>query len=250
MSKALRTAFFECLGTAVLVFVGVGSIGVSLLFGAFEGLGIAIVWGTGVALGILVSYKNCPAHLNPAVSLAFTITGDISIREMLVAWIAQTIGALIGALGVLACLWQINPARIADSTEAVLIDHHPAPGIISDISALDAGVLEMLGTGFLVFMIFVIVKYIQSAFLRAIFIGTVVTLIIIPLGPLTQAALNPARDIGPRIIAALSGQDTTAFASMGWIVAYMLGPFAGGVLGLICFKGFDLLTSKKTPSAA
>jgi glycerol uptake facilitator protein len=245
MSKGLRTALFECLGTAVLVFVGVGSIAVSLLFGTFGSLGIAIVWGAGVALGILVSYKNCPAHLNPAVSLAFTITGDISIREMLVAWTAQTIGALLGGLGVLASLWQIDARRIAESTEAVLIDHYPAPGIVSDITALDAGFVEMLGTGFLVFMIFIIVKYIPSAFLRAILIGSVVTLIIIPVGPLTQAALNPARDIGPRIIAALSGQDTTAFASMGWIVAYMLGPFAGGVLGLFVYKGVDFLTPKK-----
>ena len=88
----------EFLGTFILVFIGCGSVAVSVLFSAYGGLfQVAAVWGIGVTLAIYVSRGLSCAHLNPAVSIAFVVAGRMSARKLPVYLGAQFPAAFAAA---------------------------------------------------------------------------------------------------------------------------------------------------------
>ena len=89
----------EALGTFLLVLFGCGSVAVSVLFGAHQGLmPVALAWGIGVMLAIYLTRHLSCAHLNPAVSLAMVVSGRMPIRKLPVYVIAQFAGAVLAGL--------------------------------------------------------------------------------------------------------------------------------------------------------
>ena len=96
--KLLKECLGEALGTFTLVFIGCGSVALAALFGTFSSLlEVAIVWGVGVALAIFISRKWCPAHLNPAVSVAFFLENLLSITRLPLYILSQIIGAFLAS---------------------------------------------------------------------------------------------------------------------------------------------------------
>jgi len=245
----------ELLGTFILVFFGCGSVAVTVLFEAHQGLfQVAGVWGIGVMLAIYATRHLSCAHLNPAVSLAMVLGRRMTVRKLPVYLMGQFIGAFLAAL-VLYALFSHSISAYEtlhgitrgtpDSIKTAMIfaEFYPNPGGngVAAVSYWNALGGETAGTFLLVVMIFSLTEGCNVGrpddALAPLFIGLTVTAIISVLAPLTQAGLNPARDFGPRLFAWLAGWGAAALPDQrfGFVVIYVLGPFAGGAAAGLLF---------------
>lgn len=246
--KYKREFFGEMIGTFLLVLFGCGSVAVTVLFEAHQGLfQIALAWGIGVTLAIYATRHLSCAHLNPAVSLAMVIGKRMAIRRLPVYMLAQFAGAFIAA-AVIFGLFGASIARYeqthsiergtAESVQTAMMfgEFYPNPDAVSvaSVSLLTAFAAESFGTFLLVMMIFTLTEGCNLGRprdeLSPVFIGLTVGSIICLLAPLTQAGLNPARDFSPRLFAWLAGWRSAALpdAVGGFFWVYVLGPFFGG----------------------
>lgn len=236
----------ELIGTFLLVLFGCGSVAVSVLFGAYQGLlQIAFVWGAGVSLAIYATRHLSCAHLNPAVTLAMVTSGRMIRRKMPVYLLAQFLGAFLAGL---ALYYLFGPSIVSfentqhiirGSSESIQTakmfgEFYNQPGGSAVVSMPLAVTAEAFGTFLLVLMIFSLTEGCNLGrphdSLAPIFIGLTVTAIICLLAPLTQAGLNPARDFGPRMVSWLFGWGPAAFPDHfgGFFFVYILGPVIGG----------------------
>lgn len=254
----------ELLGTFILVMFGCGSVAVSVLFNAHQGLfQIAIVWGIGVTLAIYATRHLSCAHLNPAVTVAMVTSKRMSIRKMPVYLLAQFLGAFIAGL-MLYLLF--NPSIVVfenthhiirGTTESMNVakmfgEYYQLPGSTAAVSMTLAMLAEGFGTLLLVLMIFTLTEGCNLGRpddnTAPIFIGLTVTIIICLIAPLTQAGLNPARDFGPRIVAWIFGWGAAAFPDHtgGFFFVYVLAPLLGGqAAGLIFTNLMESLMNNK-----
>lgn len=245
----------EALGTFILTLFGCGSVAVAVLFGDYGSIfQIAIVWGLAVTLAIYVTRHICPAHLNPAVSVAMVVGKRMSIGELAPFLMAQFIGAFIAG-GLLLLLFNpsIETYELAHGIErgtAASVDtarmfgeFYPNPGdaTVATVSMPLAIVAEAVGTFVLVLFIFCFTEDCNvgrpDSNIAPLFIGLTVSVCITLIAPFTQAGLNPARDFGPRLVAWLGGWDNAAFpdATGGFFFVYILGPILGGVVATLFF---------------
>ncbi len=255
-SEHISNFLGELIGTFILVFFGCGSIVVSILFSSHSGLfQIAAIWGIGVALAIYATRHISCAHLNPAVSIAMVVADRMSARKLLSYLLGQFTGAFLAA----AFLYILFSSSIAqyeningilrgspDSIKTAMMfgDFYPNPGLGYEVvvSTMNAFLAEMAGTFALVFLIFSLTDGCNVGrpddSLSPLFIGLSITIIISIIAPLTQAGLNPARDLSPRVFAYLAGWGEAAFpdAHWGFFTVYILGPVAGGILAALLFE--------------
>jgi len=227
----MRAFFGEFLGTFILVFVGCGTVAIEVLFGVFGHIiPIALMWGGGVALAIFASRKWCPAHLNPAVSMAFWLTKEISTLKLLLFTIAQFIGAFVSAL----FLYLIFNNSILEFEPVKTVATAKMFGEYYSVDTSDAFLYELVGTAFLVMMIFWIVTKVTSKNLIPVLIGLVVSIAIVFIAPYTQCGINPARDFAPRLFSYLMGWERAAFYQEP-IKVYVIAPFFGAGIGCMVF---------------
>ncbi|MEI6420685.1 MAG: MIP/aquaporin family protein [Lentisphaerota bacterium] len=249
-----KNAFLgEALGTFILVLFGCGSVAVSVLFDAHHGLmQVALAWGIGVALAIYLTRHLSCAHLNPAVSLAMVFGGRMSSRKLPVYLSAQFAGAILAGLALYALFAPsiagfenahgiIRGSAESARTAMMFGEYYPAPGCNAVVSMPLAIATEAFGTFLLTLMIFALTEGCNVGrpdnTLAPIFIGLTVTSIICLIAPLTQAGLNPARDLGPRLVAWLMGWGNAAFPdhSGGFFFVYVMGPLIGGISASVFF---------------
>ncbi len=225
--KYPREFIGEALGTFVLVLFGCGSVAVTVLFDAHQGLmQVALAWGIGVTLAIYLTRHLSCAHLNPAVSLAMVIGGRMSARKLPVYLVAQLAGAILAALALYSlfapsiALYENAHGIIRGATESVKTamifgEYYPNPSGAAVVSLPLAMGAEAFGTFLLALMIFALTEGCNVGrpddALAPVFIGLTVTSVICLIAPLTQAGLNPARDLGPRLVAWLMGWGDAAF---------------------------------------
>jgi MIP family channel proteins len=219
--NASRTArcLSELLGTYLLVLIGPGTVVlVSLVQGtiSFEGfIVIGFAFGGTVALIILLLGRISGAHINPAITLAHTVVGKTS-RDMFVPYLSsQFLGALLGALTLKLIFGSTGSTADLGTTK-----------LASGISAPAGILLETAGTFLLAMSGFVASSRIHKKSGEALLIGTTLFLLILALGPLTGASLNPARSLGPAIA---SGYLTNLYV-------YWIGPLAGGLIAGLLFR--------------
>ena len=252
---SIKELLGEFIGTFILVFVGCGAVGVTILFAWFDSLlAVAIIWGIGVTLAIFASRKLSFAHLNPAVSFAMTLARQISIGKFFSYTISQTIGAFAAAAALYALLSGelvafeatngIVRGTVESQNSAMMFgEFFPNPGYADqlNVTAYLACAMEALGTFLLVTSIFWLVqlKKLNKNFIP-ILIGLTVTLIICFVAPYTQAGLNPARDFGPRVVAYLNGWENAAFpaTNFGFLTVYILSPLFGGAVAFYMMRFF------------
>ncbi len=218
----------ELVGTAMLIILGGGVVAaVSLTKSKGFGAGFLMVtvgWGFAVFAGVTVSYKS-GGQLNPAVSLAQAILGNITIGEMLLYWVAQMLGAIIGSV----VLWLAYKQHF---------DEEPDPaaklGVFSTGPAIRSYgwnlVTEIIGTFVLVFTVIAFTNGKTPAELGAVPVAFLVIAIGVSLGGPTGYAINPARDLGPRIAHAflpIKGKGSSDW-SYAWVP--VVGPLVGGAL--------------------
>lgn len=243
----------ETLGTFVLVLFGCGSVAVSMLFDAYQGImQIALAWGFGVTLAIYLTRHLSCAHLNPAVSLAMVVGKRMSIRKLPVYLIAQFTGAFLAGIALYLLFGPsisayenahniIRGTAESVQTAKMFGEYYPSPGTSAIVSMPLAMGAEAFGTFLLVLMILALTEGCNigrpTDAIAPLFIGLTVTSIICLIAPLTQAGLNPARDFGPRLIAWLTGWGAAAFPDQngGFFFVYILAPLLGGILAALFF---------------
>ncbi|MDR7251553.1 glycerol uptake facilitator protein [Nocardioides sp. BE266] len=219
----------EVLGTATLLLLGCGVVANAVLprtngnGGGF--LMINFGWGIAVFAGVFVAYKS-GAHLNPAVTLGLLASGaDLSLADVVTYIAGQMVGAFLGA--VLA--WMAYKEHFTDEDAAAedkLAVFSTMPAIRSSAWNL---VTEVVGTFVLVF---VIISFGNTpSELGPLAVALLVVGIGASLGGPTGYAINPARDLGPRIAHAVLPIPNKG--SSGWWYAWVpvAGPVVGGVLG-------------------
>ncbi|MCL1940087.1 MAG: aquaporin family protein [Desulfovibrionaceae bacterium] len=253
MLTSQRECVGELLGTFILVLIGCGSVAVSVLFEALQGLfQIAAVWGLGVALAIYATRHLSCAHLNPAVTLAMAVSGRMNAGKAPVYILAQFAGALLaglvlyGLFGPSIAAYESAHGIVRGSAESVLTarmfgEYYQLPGGAAVVSMPLAMAAEGFGTFMLVFIIFSLTEGCNLGRpdhnLAPLFIGLTVTVLICLLAPLTQAGFNPARDFGPRLVAWAAGWREAAFPdrSGGFLLVYILAPILGGQAAALFF---------------
>ncbi len=243
----------ETLGTFLLVLFGRGSVAVSVLFGAYQGImQIAMVWGIGVTLAIYLTRHLSCAHLNPAVSVAMVMGRRMLARKLPVYLIAQFTGAILAGFviyllfGPSISAYESLHKIIRGTPESVQTarmfgEYYNSAGSAAVVSLPLAIGAETFGTFVLLLMIFALTEGCNVGrpddALAPLFIGLTVSSIICLVAPLTQAGLNPARDFGPRLVAWVTGWGPAAFPDQvgGFFIVYMLGPVVGGILASLFF---------------
>lgn len=226
----------EFLGTALLVLLGNGVVaGVVLSKTKNNNSGwivITLGWGLAVAMAAFVSGKLGPAHLNPAVSLAFAVKGDISFAVAVQFILAQMLGAMLGSFLVYL---QFKPHY--DATEdkgAVLATFSTGPAIKDTVSNF---ISEVVGTFVLMLGILAIVSYDMQPGLATISIGLLIVSIGLSLGGTTGYALNPARDLGPRILHALLPLKHKGDSDWEYAWLPVVAPVVGAILAVVVYGG-------------
>lgn len=243
----------ETLGTFMLVLFGCGSVAVSVLFNAHQGLmQIALAWGIGVTLSIYLTRHLSNAHLNPAVTIAMVISKRMAAKKLPLYLTAQFLGAFLAGLAIYLLFspsisaFENAHSLVRGSAESVQTakmfgEYYTAPGSTSVVSLPLAIGAEAFGTFLLVLMIFALTEGCNvgrpSDALAPLFIGLTVSSIICLIAPLTQAGLNPARDFGPRMVSWIFGWKSAAFPdqSGGFFLVYILGPIVGAMLASFFF---------------
>lgn len=217
----------EFIGTFALVFIGVGAITADHLTNGAVGLtGIAVAHGLAIAVMVSATAAISGGHLNPAVSFGMLVTGNMSAKEFGAYVFAQCLGALAASSLLMSA---ISPLAL----EAV---SYGIPAVGESATAGMATVAEIVLTFFLVFVIFGTAVDKRSPKVGGLFIGLAVTMDIFMGGPISGAAMNPARWLGPAVI---SGDYMNA-----WV--YWVGPLAGGALAAILYATVLQHKSEKT----
>jgi MIP family channel proteins len=206
-SHQLRAPIAEFVGTALFVFLGVGSV-VSNAAGAAGGaVGVALAHGLALAIAITIMMPISGGHINPAVSLALWLAGKIDATRLGWYVLAQLLGAIVAALLIKLLL----PASL------VRIMSVGTPQISGSVTLLGAIVLEALFTFFLVSAVFGTCVMPRVPQFGGFAIGLSVLVCIFVGGGLTGAVMNPARAFGPALV------------SLDWHgqVVYWIGPALG-----------------------
>jgi len=208
----MKTYLAEFIGTFALVFCGTGAIIVNeVIPGSVTHVGIAITFGLIVMAMIYALGEKSGAHLNPAVTIAFTVNGNFPVKEMGPYIITQLTGAL-AASGILKMLFP----------SSVLLG-----ATIPSGSNVQSFVLEFILTFFLMLVIINVAKGSKEQGLFAgIAIGSVVLLEAMFAGPVCGASMNPARSLGPAIV---SGE-----IKQVWI--YITAPILGAITAIVIYK--------------
>lgn len=222
-----RRVLAEFLGTALLVLFGAGSVVAALNIGGgtlnYAGLGfIALAFGLVVALAIYALGTTSGAHINPAVTIALAATRKFSWAEVAPYVVAQLLGALGGALLIVAYV----------GDRATGLGGVGLTALGSGVNPLQGVVAEALGTFLLVFTIMAVaVDKRAPAGWAGFLIGLAVATQIMVIGPFTGGSVNPARSFGPYLANQLFG-GSTPWADF-WV--YIVGPVVGGAAAAFCY---------------
>ena len=225
----------EIIGTAILLLLGNGVVANVVLTGTKgNGAGwIVIAWGWGMAVFVAVFTVAAfsGAHLNPAVSVGLAVAGKFEWAKVPAYLLAQFVGAMLGA----AAVWLLYRPHFAqtDDRDLKLACFCTAPAVRDVPSNLFS---EVLGTFVLVFaVLFLAVSVFGLGALDALPVGLLVLAIGLSLGGTTGYAINPARDLGPRLVHALlpmPGGKRNSDWGYAWIP--VIGPILGaGLAGLL-----------------
>ncbi|CAK4086843.1 unnamed protein product [Aphanomyces euteiches] len=195
---------------------------------------ISIGCGLAVMLGIHASGGVSGAHLNPAISIALAVYGRFPWKKVPFYILSQMVGAFLGALFVFIVYYPafntFDPERTVAKSAGIFATYP-----MSWEYQGSAFVCEMLGTALLMFTIFSVddpTNMPTNPIMKPITVGLIVVMIGMSFGMPTGYALNPARDLGPRIFTAIAGWGSAVFTADNhyfWIP--ICAPIVGAILG-------------------
>ena len=204
-----RRAAAEFVGAFALLFVGMGSLAVHADLN-----GVALAHGLAIAIMVSAVGHISGGHFNPAVTFAFLVTKRITPALAGAYWAAQLAGAVAASLLV---KWLFPGDALGLGVPAV-----------NNVGSGEAAVIEGILTFFLVFVIFATAVDPRGAFtsIAGLAIGLTITMDIFAAGPLTGAAMNPARALGPQLVG--------GHWADGWV--WYVGPVAGAVVAAVLYE--------------
>lgn len=217
----LKQCVAELIGTFTLIFIGVGAIYNASTNAGVGLLGVALAHGLAIAVMVSATGAISGGHLNPAVTLGILTGGKIDIKRAIAYWIAQLIGAI--AAGIML----VNLLGDASQSGAQIVAAG-TPDLGSNVTQMQGIMIEAVLTFFLVFVVYGTAVDGRAPKIGGLAIGLTVALDILFGGPLTGAAMNPARTFGP------------ALASAHWDhhLVYWIGPMLGGALAGLVYGRF------------
>jgi MIP family channel proteins len=242
-----REAAAEFLGTFVLIMFGTGVVAQFVLGGGKNGeyLSVNIGWALGVTLGVYVSAGVSGAHLNPAVTLALAVRRGFAWSKVGPYVAAQFAGAFAASAVVYLTYREaldhfdggVRQVSGALGTAGIFATYPQAY-----LSTVGGVVDQVVGTALLVLVIFALSDTRNSApesRLGPVVVGLLVLAIGAAFGVNAGYAINPARDLGPRLFTAMAGWGGGVFtAANGWWWVPVVAPCAGGVLGAVLYDLF------------
>ena len=204
--EKFRPLLAEFVGTFALIFVGIGAIKTA----GHDVLGVALAHGLTIAAFVCATLHISGGNFNPAVTFGLLCGGHMNLPQAVRYWCAQLLGGFLAAL---ICLGLFGRDVVVMGTPQLAINLTSVQGIV----------VEAILTFFLVFVIYgtAVDQRSRGAAVAGFAIGATITLDILFGGPLTGAAMNPARVFGP------------ALAAWFWHdhYVYWIGPLIGGALG-------------------
>ena len=224
----------ELLGTFILVLLGNGIVAGNLLDKTKNNnagwLTITIGWGIAVTMGAFVSGYMSPAHLNPAVTIAFAVAGELPWGSVLPYIAAQMIGAILGA--VFVWIQYKDHYDITEDQGAILATFATAPEIYNPVSNL---ISEAIGTFMLMFGIMSFSNYDMFPWAGNLVVGVLIIGIGLSLGGPTGYAINPARDLGPRIAHAFLPIPNKGDSDWKYALMPIVGPIVGAIVAVLVY---------------
>jgi glycerol uptake facilitator protein len=227
----------EFAGTMILILFGCGVVAQVVAGGIGDHDSIAWAWGLGVTLGVYVAGRISGAHLNPAVTVALAVFKGFSWRKVGPYALAQLLGAFVAALIV---RW--NYSEVLNAFDPGLTIK--SQGVFSTLpgnGALPVGEWgafrdQVIGTAILLFLILAVTDVANTppaANLAPFVVGLIVVAIGMAWGTDAGYAINPARDLGPRLASFLTGYEGAFRDQNGYLYFWIpiVGPLIGGVLG-------------------
>ena len=208
----------EFIGTFALIFIGVGAIYNNTPTMGMGLLGVALAHGLTIAVMVSATGGISGGHLNPAVTFGLLVGGKINLADSIASWIAQLAGGAAAGFLLVSLFAPNGVAIVAGGT----------PDLGKDVAQSTGIIIETVLTFFLVFVVYGSAVDVRAPKIGGLAIGLTVALDILFGGPLTGAAMNPARTFGP------------ALASGHWNnhIVYWIGPLAGGALAGIIYGQF------------
>src|SRR5213082_1282917 len=209
--EKFRPLLAEFVGTFALIFVGIGAIKTA----GHDVLGVALAHGLTIAAFVCATLHISGGNFNPAVTFGLLCGGHTTLPKAMLYWSAQLLGGFTAAL---ICLSLFGRDVVVMGT----------PQLAINLSAIQGILVEAILTFFLVFVVHGTAVDPRGRGLAGFAIGATITLDILFGGPLTGAAMNPARVFGP------------AVAANFWHdhYVYWVGPFVGGGLGGFVYRIF------------
>jgi len=216
----------EAIGTAFLVFIGVGAVPATLIVNGdapftMADLGmISLAFGTIVIATVYALGHIGGNHINPAVTLGLAASGKFPWSQVPAYIGAQVVGAIVGATAIIGVLgMKASDVGLGVANYA---------GSVSWVQAFTA---EFVGTFILVFTIFGVIHRKAAAGFAGVAIGLVVFAAIIPVAPTTGASINPARTLGPMLVQQIAGGDV----KWGQLPVYLCAELLEGVAAALLF---------------
>ncbi len=237
-----RKLVAEAVGTACLVFFAVGVATLSFGFGFAGDSKSAGVVATALSFGLVLlalAYAIGPisgAHVNPAVTIGFLVAGRIPVAEAVGYWIAQVVGAIVGA-GLLRALFAASPDYSTDKV-----------GLGTDgwgdnswvhLSAGGAFLAEVVLTFLFVFVVLTVTRRAATPAMAGLALGLALTAVHLIGIPLTGTSVNPARSIGPALFVGGSA------LSQLWL--FIVAPLVGGAIAALLSRYFFPEDEAATP---
>jgi aquaporin Z len=214
----------EFIGTFALIYIGVGAIAADHVSGGAAGLtGIALAHGLTIAVMVSATMYISGGQLNPAVTVGVFVARKLGGGQAVANIVSQCLGAIVAAILVKLSLASAVLDAVGMGT----------PALGEGVTAFQGVLVEAVLTFFLVFVVLMTAVDPRAHKVGGLFIGLTVALDILMGGPITGAAMNPARHLGPALMGGGMGQT--------WI--YWVGPVLGGVVAGLVYCG--VLEEKK-----
>ena len=232
----MNNFLFELIGTAFLILLGNGVVA-NVVLNKTKGnnsgwIVITFGWGIAVFVGVYISAAHSGAHLNPAVTIALAVAEKFEWAKVPVYIAGQFAGAMTGAFLVwVSYKKHFDETTDADAKLAVFCNSPAIPNIFFNMAT------EIIGTFALVFgILFITGADVKLGSLDALPVALLVLGIGLSLGGPTGYAINPARDLGPRIIHAILPIKNKRDSDWKYSWIPVIGPVIGGVLAALLFK--------------
>ncbi|KAA0110913.1 MIP/aquaporin family protein [Mycolicibacterium sp. P9-22] len=229
----------ETIGTAFLVFIGVGAVPATVILNGdapftMADLGmISLAFATVVVATVYALGHISGNHINPAVTIGLAVTGKFPWSRVPAYLGAQVLGAIAGAAAIIGVL------GMAASDAGLGVATYSA-----ETPAIQAFFAEFVGTFILVFTVFGVIHRKAAAGFAGVAIGLVVFAAIIPVAPTTGASINPARTFGPMFVQQIAGGQV----SWGQLPVYLGAELLAGVLAALTYVAISRTHADSAPA--